>query len=249
LNHVLVSIHGPNASVHDMLTRSRGAFVQAVAGLANLAALKNEFHALKIHTSYVLNALNIMHLRGFFDAMRPLDVDQHVFNVMMPDGRGAADMAHLMARYSDVAAAFQVFVANLPREHVARVFLLDIPYCTTTALPDTVRGYVERYFHYEPDGSTGFGDDTGSAGEAREKADSLFQTSALDGENVTYSKVAKGAHDAVMRVKRPECSSCGFNDVCRGVFRQYVDRWGWDEFVPVRPTGEVSRHPDGVRHG
>ncbi len=237
LNHVLVSIHGPNGKIHDMLTRSRGAFVQAVAGLANLAALRNEFPDLKVHTSYVVNALNVGYLREFFDAMRPLHVDQHVFNVMMPDGRGGADMDHLMARYRDVAAAFQAFVAGLDGDGRAKVFLLDIPYCTTTALPDPVRGYVERYFHYEPDGHTTFRQDAGAADGAID-AD-LLQASAIDGETVTYSKVAKGAHDAAMRVKRPECAACGFDDLCRGVFRQYVERWGWDEFVPVRPADPV----------
>ena len=251
LNHVLVSIHGPSGKVHDMLTRSKGAFVQAVAGLANLAALRGEFPGLKVHTSYVVNALNVGYFREFYDAMRPLGVDQHVFNVMMPDGRGGTDMGHLMARYRDVATAFKAFVAGLPPEGAAKVFLLDIPYCTTTALPDPVRGYVERYFHYEPDGTTGF-EPHGPAGGAAtgdELSPDLLQASALDGENVRYSKVAKGAHDAAMRVKRPECASCGFDGLCRGVFRQYVERWGWDEFVPVRPGFGSPPPPERAGEG
>ncbi len=237
LNHVLISIHGPNGKVHDMLTRSKGAFVQAVAGLANLASLKAEFPDLMVHTSYVVNRYNYLYFREFYDAMRPLNVDQHVFNVMMPDGRGGRNMDHLMARYGEIAQAFRAFVEGLPPEGVRKVFLLDIPYCTTTALPDPVRGYVERYFHYEPDGAVTFTRDGREVPVEGEVAPDLLQESALRGESTGYSKVGKGVHDAMTRVKRPECASCGFDDVCRGVFRSYVDRWGWDEFVPVRGKG------------
>lgn len=244
LNHVLVSIHGPNGKVHDMLTRSKGAFVQAVAGLANLDSMRPEFPDLMVHTSYVVNAHNYLYFREFFDAMRPLNVDQHVFNVMMPDGRGGRNMDHLMARYRDVAEAFRVFVAGLPPEGASKVFLLDIPYCTTTGLPDPVRGYVERYFHYEPDGAVTFQRDGREVAVDDAVAPELMQESALSGETLQYSRVGKGVHDAMMRVKRPGCAACGFNDTCRGVFRSYVERWGWDEFVPVRPAGSTG--PEGA---
>ncbi len=39
LTSCFVSIHGPEASVHDWLTRSPGAFDQTCAGLANLDGL------------------------------------------------------------------------------------------------------------------------------------------------------------------------------------------------------------------
>lgn len=237
LNHVLVSIHGPSGKIHDMLTRSKGSFVQAVAGLANLKSLRAEFPDLMVHTSYVVNTYNYKYFREFYDAMAPLGVDQHVFNVMMPDGRGGRNMESLMARYSDIASEFRRFVEGLPPEGLAKVFLLDIPYCTTTGLPDPVRGYVERYFHYEPDGAVSFQRDGREVSAGPEVDGELLQESALEGEQVQYAKVAKGVHDAMTRVKRPECASCGFDPVCRGVFRTYVERWGWDEFVPVTPKG------------
>jgi cyclic pyranopterin phosphate synthase len=238
LNHVLVSIHGPDAATHDALTRTKGAFVQALAGLANLAVLKRAFPALKVHTSYVVNARNYDKVATFFEVMRPFRVDQHVFNVMMPDGRGGTFFDQLMPRYSDVAAAFRAFVERLSPDDRARVFLLDIPYCTTTGLPDGVRGYVERYFHFEPDGFVSPDEQQGHGapvdGDARE---ALFQADALAGEARGYARVAKTARDDRVRAKRAECALCGFERQCRGVFRSYIDRHGWDEFAPVRTTG------------
>ena len=229
LSHVLVSIHGPTARVHDALTRTRGAFAQAIKGLACLASLKGEFPTLKVHTSYVVNRRNFQLFGDFFDAMRPFGVDQHVFNVMMPEGRGGKLSEQLMPRYSDIAVEFRRFLDGLTPEEASRVFLLDIPYCTTTRLPDAVRGYVERYFHFEPDGTVLFGD---SSAEPTSDGD-LYEKSALAGDNATYSKVTKSAHDEAVRSKRPQCHDCGFDRFCRGVFNRYVDQYGWDEFVPV----------------
>jgi cyclic pyranopterin phosphate synthase len=230
LNHVLVSIHGPDAKTHDALTRTRGAFDQAVAGLANLTVLRREFPGLKVHTSYVVNKRNVTLFRAFYDAMLPFRVHQHVFNVMMPDGRGGEHFDALMCRYSEVASEFGRFVAGLPPEGVARVFLLDIPYCTTEALPSVVRGYVERYFHFEPE------PDRAAAGDAPRPEG----RSTVDGDAGRYAVVAKSDRDADVRTKRAQCAGCGYSRHCRGVFVNYIERFGWDEFMPVRdaPTGD-----------
>ena len=225
LNHVLISIHGPDARTHDALTRTKGAFAQATTGLANLYLLRREFAGVKVHTSYVVNKRNYTLFRAFYDAMRPFAIDQHVFNVMMPDGRGGEFFDSLMPRYTEIAAEFRAFVESLPPEGVGRVFLLDIPYCTTEALPSQVRGYVERYFHFEPDAEAADGD------WLRKDID----RSEVEGDSTGYTMVAKSDHDSLVREKRPECRQCGFNRSCRGVFRNYIEKFGWDEFVPVRP--------------
>ncbi len=236
LNHVLVSIHGPDATTHDALTRTRGSFVQALTGLANLARLKRDFPSLKVHTAYVVNARNYDKVRAFFEVMRPFRVDQHVFNMMMPDGRGGTFFDRLMPRYRDVVWSFKAFVDGLSPDERARVFLLDIPYCATQMLPDEVRGYVERYFHFEPEGDVHLdlhADDTQPSSVSPD-IDPLMESQALTGEARAYTKVAKTARDDRVRTKRPECSACGFERQCRGVFRSYIDRFGWDEFEPVR---------------
>ena len=236
LNHVLVSIHGPDARTHDALVRTRGAFVQAYRGLANLAAVKAREPALKVHTHCVLNRRNFRAVGAYLDVMRPLHLDQHVFSVMMPEGRGARLLKTLMPRYSEVAAEFERVLADRPADEVSRVFLLDIPYCTTTRLPDSVRGYVERYFHYEPDGSVQF-DRCAPGLSKRLDEEGLVRPSALDGDFTPYTKVSKTAHDEAVRVKRPECAGCGFHHLCRGVFRLYLEHYGWDEFKPVLAGG------------
>lgn len=233
LNHVLVSIHGHDARTHDALTRTQGAFVQTLAGLANLALLKRKY-PLKVHTAFVVNKRNFRYLREFVEAMRPFDVDQHVFNLLMPDGGGLVFFDQLMPRYSDVAAEFADLVARLPPEDVERMFLLDAPLCTTEGLPARVRGYVERYFHFEPDRAPLYADvqdQTSAAGP--DAGEVTFRRAALEIEGNRFSKVAKSLTDSLVRVFRPECDRCRHRPACRGVEREYVERFGWDEFVPV----------------
>ncbi len=51
------------------------------------------------------------------------------------------------------------------------------------------------------------------------------------------TRVAEG------KAKGPRCSQCRFVSVCEGVWREYPDRFGWDEFVPV-PGSPVDSTAD-----
>lgn len=216
LNHVLVSIHGPNAKIHDALCRTRGAFEQTLKGLKNLSKIKQLYPSLKIHTATVVNRINLKHIEDLLDLLSPMEIDQYVFNVMMPEGRGLRFFESLMPRYSHVAETFLGIAKKYDQRIVSKIFLLDIPYCSTTQLPDNLRGYVEMYFHYEPK-EEGMQDNK----------------SALEGDKVLYTVVKKSTHDQEVRIKRNQCSLCKYDVVCRGVFRVYIERFGWEEFNPV----------------
>jgi len=165
--------------------------------------------------------------------MEPLNIDQHVFNVIMPQGRGSSHFRSLMPRYSETAGKFMEFDSSLPEEAARKVFLLDIPYCTTEGLPDHARGSVERYFHYEQDGSAEMARDAAEQAHSPVSDKELLQRGSLEGEKFSYSRVEKSYHDAIIREKRDECLRCKFNPFCKGVWRQYLDNFGWDEFKPV----------------
>lgn len=144
LNHLVISVHGPDARTHDAQTRSPGSFDQTLAGLAVAAGLRRS-HRLTLHSSTVLGRRNLGLLPEIFALLRPFGIDQYVFNVMQPLGRAARVVPQLVARYSEVAEAFARFVEGIapPRP---RTFLVDIPPCTTERLPAEVRGWVEPAF-------------------------------------------------------------------------------------------------------
>lgn len=45
--------------------------------------------------------------------------------------------------------------------------------------------------------------------------------------------------DANSRVKDARCGGCALNDVCGGVYKEYAELIGWDEFHPVTPVAPV----------
>jgi MoaA/NifB/PqqE/SkfB family radical SAM enzyme len=49
--------------------------------------------------------------------------------------------------------------------------------------------------------------------------------------------------DANSRVKDARCSGCAFNDECGGVYKEYAEMIGWDEFQPIPAGGSGGSSP------
>lgn len=227
INRFYVSIHGHTAKLHESLVRTPDAFAQTVAGIRNVAVLKR--YGVELHTSTVITKRNLPHMADIYRFLRGLGVDQVVFNVMQANGRANTHFERIFPRYTDIAAEAKRFLdAQSKLEDRVMAFLVDIPLCTTTELPDFNRGYVESYKHYEPDDGTRGGHDV--------------RLGALDvdaeGEVVA---VRRSDLDDDMRTKRDECRTCRYDGVCEGVWVNYLRRFGWDEMSPVR--GESSASP------
>jgi cyclic pyranopterin phosphate synthase len=234
LNNIIVSIHGHDTATHDALTRTKGSFDQTYQGLVNLSQLKSAFN-FKLQTSTVVTKRNLPFMQNFCELMAGLDIDAHAFNVMMPDGGGRTFIDRLMPLYTDVTAEFRRILPMISPEVAGRMALVDIPYCTTQGLPDSMRGYVERYFHYEPEGS--FEARAAAAGVSRTGTltdeESLYVHDAIEGADNALSKVTRTFQEAWVKSHRPECRQCRYLPVCRGVWKAYSEKFGWDEFVPV----------------
>ncbi len=222
MSRFYISIHGHTAKLHEGLTRTPGSYEQTVAGLDVVAGLKR--HGVELHTSTVLTRRNLPHLAEIYGFLRAHGVDQVVFNVMQANGRADTHFEQIFPRYTDIAAAARAFFEAQGRvEAQVMAFLVDIPLCTTTALPDFNRGYVERYTHYEPPSS--------SHAELL-PAEALL--SRVRGESGGLVEIRREDLDAHARSKRPECASCRYDAACEGVWDNYLRRHGWGEFTPVR---------------
>lgn len=212
-----VSIHGHDAKLHEGLTRTPGSFAQTVAGIETVARFKR--YGVELHTSTVITKRNLPHLGEIYRFLRGLGVDQVVFNVMQANGRADTYFEKIFPRYSEIARVAACFLEEQARlEARPMAFLVDIPLCTTEALPDFNRGYVESYAHYEP---------ARSGSHDRELA---LERDAGEGEIV---RVRRADLDGEARSKRSECARCKYDAVCEGVWDNYLARYGWDEMQPV----------------
>ncbi len=209
LNRAYVSLHAHTAELHEGLTRAPGSFAQTVAGIRTMASLRPP--GFTLNTSTVVNKRNLPHLGEIYRFLRGLGVDQVVFNVMKTEGGGETHFEPLFPRYREIAAAFARVCreAGQPRPPT---FLVDIPPCTTTAVPDFNRGFVEHPNRFE----TRL-DHAGSPGEDVADSPGLARIRHVEG-----------------REKRGACASCRHDPVCPGVWSGYLARNGWEEFEPVQ---------------
>ena len=222
MNRFYVSIHGHNPKLHEGLTRTPDSFEQTVAGLDMITRYKR--YGLELHTSTVVTKRNLPFLGEIYRFLRAHGVDQVVFNVMQANGRADTFFDQIFPPYSEIAATAKVFLDEQAKlESPVPAFLVDIPLCTTTALPDFNRGYVESYVHYEPSSGQGL------------IADALVdeRTHAMKGGEKLV-QLRRSDLDESLRQKRPECATCKHDRTCEGVWGNYVKRYGWDEMVPVR---------------
>ena len=118
------------------------------------------------------------------------------------------------------------FLVKVTPEPDSRPRFPNTIFCTTTAVPDFNRGYVERYAHYEPP--------TAAAEQLIPASQLTARRVAGDGPAAPAAvRVTRADLDDALRDKRAACATCRYDAVCEGVWRNYLKRHGWDEFVPV----------------
>lgn len=222
MNRFYISIHGHTRKLHEGLTRTPGSFEQTVSGLDSITKLKP--HGVELHTSTVVTKRNLPHLLDIYRFLRSHGVDQVVFNVMQANGRANTHFEQIFPTYTEIADTFRAFVRDVAEEQ-PMAFLVDIPYCTTEGIPDFNRGYVEKYRHFD----LGSQVDLPVHDQEHRKGDG-------DGEGLLM--VLRSDLDDAEREKREDCKRCKYFEQCEGVWKNYLKRNGWDEFVPV-PRAEA----------
>ncbi len=226
MNRFYISIHGQDKRLHEGLTRTPGSFEQTVAGLDQVTKLKR--YGVELHTSTVLTKRNVPQMAEVYRFLRSHGVDQVVFNVMQANGRADTYFDQIFPTYTETAAGFKAFLdEQMPIEPQPMAFLVDIPLCTTTTLPDFNRGYVESYVHFEP----AAGAEALLSPERRTERSCGEEGARAAGQDLV--QLRRSDLDDSQRKKRIECRSCRYDSVCEGVWANYLARNGWDEFVPV----------------
>lgn len=230
LNSITISIHGHNAKLHDALTRTKNTFEQTSSGLMNFCELKKEYE-FKLQTSTVINKLNYKHLHNLYEFLSPLPIDKIVLNMILPEGRGITYFSKLIPRFSDVVKEIHNLVQKIPDEKLERISIIDFPYCTVTNLPDVICGHIEKFIQYEP---------LNSLGHKRIEKEKLnatinkINTKSNSSDNNSYYITSRQFKEQFFRIKRDECCNCQYDNVCPGVWKIYIDNFGWGEFIPQK---------------
>jgi MoaA/NifB/PqqE/SkfB family radical SAM enzyme len=138
---IIFSICGPNAKVHDMVTRTPGSFVQMVKGLDNLLRLRKSSHRIGIR--FVISKLTVKYIAKTlkFIALNFPTLDEIAVIFMEIEGHGEKNLKLLEVSYDDkhIKKELEKNIAIFQKNK--NISLYHFPLCT---VPQELWPFVSR---------------------------------------------------------------------------------------------------------
>lgn len=211
-NRIEVSIHGHNSKIHDALTRTPGSFKQTLSGLRNLHELRKQFN-FRIFTCTTLTKLNYPYLDRIIDLLLPLKIDTINFNLVEPGGNALIHFGAVVPKCSDVVKKFCDVIkekALIQRKENTRpeIIITGASRCIIDKKYENYLGGRET-IHIP-----------------KQNPDGTIQTKSKEGGIEIIEQGAK-------KIKLESCKRCAFYSSCKGIWKEYIKRFGADEFKPI----------------
>lgn len=138
LTEVTVSLHGPDAAIHDGITGRPGSWAEARRGLANLRA-----SPVVLRLNCTLVRANLGCMRRMADLAAEIPVDSLNFNTVEPRGRADRSFVDVVPRYSEVLEAADESGLDFGRPALS---LSRVPACAGGC------EWVQEDYHFTVDG-------------------------------------------------------------------------------------------------
>jgi radical SAM protein with 4Fe4S-binding SPASM domain len=122
LSSAQVSIEGPDAGVHDLLTQVPGAFDRTTNGIKLLKE-----SGIHVHTNTTLNRINAPHLPGIVSLAKSLGLDRLSMNMVIPCG--SAPDGDVTITYTETADLINTAKAAAKNVGIEFLWYSPTPYC------------------------------------------------------------------------------------------------------------------------
>lgn len=203
LNHAIFSIHGHNAKLHDYLTRSPGSFRQATRGMRNVKEIDPDLY---VCTNTVIIKPNLKYLPKIAENNIKLGADACEFIFIHPRGNAYKNFDEIVPSLREVLDYIPKTII-VGRMHDIKHFVMRyIPFCYMLGV-----GYESYLSEYES--------------KSRMKEEHV-------GPEFRDLNVEKNRREHG-RVRGKQCKACKYYNTCEGVFKEYAEKMGFDELVPV----------------
>lgn len=196
VNQFALSLHGPNAEIHDSLTQSKGSFVQAVQGIKNLKRLGQ-----RVLLNTVITKQNYAVLPEISKFILELDVDQYQFAFIHPCGNAEKNFDIVVPRYKEVSPYLHKAL-DIGMNAGRLIFAEATPHC--------ILG--EKYY---------------SCSSEKMIPISIILEENRIIDNWDYARKNE------CKSKFSQCNQCVYTSECEGVWKEYAERFGGSEFVPI----------------
>lgn len=203
LNHVIFSIHGHKPEIHDYLTRVPGSFRQATAGMKNIKEVNPDIY---LCTNTVIVKPNYKYLPQIAQKNIDLGADACEFIFIHPRGNAYKNFDEIVPRLSDIVDYIPKTIIVGKSNNIEHFVMRYIPMCYMMGV-----GYESYLSEYE-------------------SKDRLKEEHV--GPEFRDLDVEKNRREHG-RVKGKQCAACKYDKICEGVFKEYAEKYGLDELVPV----------------
>lgn len=209
LDEIMVSVHGPNARLHNAHTRNPKSFQSLKRGLLNL---DRYFNGRLLGTSTITN-FNLNYLdkiATFFSKYKKIQEIQYIS--IIPSGEGGRNFIKTTPRLFDLKKIIPKIV-KVCEEKKINLRFAGVPMCI-----------LDKYYVFSHDLWEDFKIDN-----IETHNDELL----LWKEPKGFPK-AKDFKIDIGRIKTKKCNECAFNDICGGIYKKYYLKYGDFELTPFK---------------
>ncbi len=137
ITKVLFSLHGPNAEIHDKLTRANGSFEQLMKGVKKV----KKYHDVIIETNSTITKQNYKHLEEMARLFIKLKMLSSEFIFIFPHGNALIEPKKNIPMYTE-AKPFMEKALDTGKNSKTKILMRYVPYCI---LPNHIQGIADQY--------------------------------------------------------------------------------------------------------
>ncbi len=206
IDNLIISIHGQNEAIGDCLANCPGSFSQTIRGMDNLKRLNKTFS-----TNTVINKINYKDLSKIIIFLKKYSPEK--IRLTFPDPRGvprnypSKEYGAIKNFYQIIPTYKEVFPYLITALKLGKKLKLNVE---TTDIPFCIMGKYKEYME-----------------ETQYTRNGIIITHVLKD-----IKIAKGHINDKSKIKK--CKLCEYENVCEGIWKEYLKKYGDEEFFPIR---------------
>ncbi|MCD4694446.1 radical SAM protein [bacterium] len=193
LNWFTFSLHGPNTSIHDAITRTPGSFLEAVKGVKKIVGYKKVY----ISITSVLCSINYKYLSDLGLFISSLGIDNWNISDLIPEGSASENYKSLFVDLEKIKKELEK-IKNI-QEDFREINIFDFPFC------------------YFP--SWMLESDRFNAINTQFRGENIRQN-GYNPERILFDKNKK--YTDINKKKTEECNNCVFDNKCGGFWIEYL---------------------------
>ncbi len=201
----VVSLHGHTAEINDAITCVPGSFAQTITGIHNIQETSVNGARIVIHC--VILPSNYKHLVSLVRLLTSLDIPMLKLSYVVPVGRA-----------SGIHHRSSVLPMSKTSPYLYSALDEFLSYCQSRTKTAVSTGYYPFCLLH---GYERYSDDFGAP------------PNYLITDEGEFMLAVTQIEEQALKIKGPHCHLCTFNNLCSGLWREYPEAFGWNEFEPI----------------